>query len=296
MLCRFPLVVRIFSVLIAGFLVASPAAAQNRGTLFKASADGNAMYLYGTIHASNPDYYPTDPVLMQAIEQAPALYTESVDTPGMFHAVAETFSLFGEPTYKALSADSKKRLAIQLNRANISKTLGFRLQSVVMLEAVAKAACPEAKQSQVNVDEHLVSLAQRHGVLVKGLEDAELTRRLVDNMSLAVKVSLVESWLDRLEKPDFCERQNLMRQGWLSADPDYLDATDKLMQADLSLAGRYTYENLVRGRDARMAEKLFAMLPRQDKIVVIVDATHLAGKGSIVELLRAKGVTVEKLY
>jgi uncharacterized protein YbaP (TraB family) len=165
-----------------------------------------------------------------------------------------------------------------------------------MLEAVAKAACPEAKQSQVNVDEHLVSLAQRHGVLVKGLEDAELTRRLVDNMSLAVKVSLVESWLDRLEKPDFCERQNLMRQGWLSADPDYLDATDKLMQADLSLAGRYTYENLVRGRDARMAEKLFAMLPRQDKIVVIVDATHLAGKGSIVELLRAKGVTVEKLY
>jgi uncharacterized protein YbaP (TraB family) len=164
------------------------------------------------------------------------------------------------------------------------------------LEAVVKAACPEAKQSQVNMDEHLVSLAQRHGVLVKGLEDAELTRRLVDNMPLAVKVSLVESWLDRLEKPDFCERQDLMRQGWLSAAPEYLDATEKQMQEDSSLAGRYTYEKLVRGRDARMADRLFALLPRQDKIVVIVDATHLAGKGSIVDLLRAKGVTVDRLY
>jgi uncharacterized protein YbaP (TraB family) len=289
-------VLRLGAAVCAALLAFSPACAQNRGTLFKATADGNTMYLFGTMHLTNPDHYPTEPVLMSAIEHAPALYVETIDQPGFAHLVFSVFSLFQEPTYKALSPDFRQRLSKQLKRARMSEGLAVRTHPLGLAAALGDNICPEAKRSNLSVDEHLADVARRHGVHVDGLEDSRTSMDLLSEMPAQARVSLIESTIIDLEKPDACETTNAERQGWATADPSHFEKLDREMRADTSTFGNYQYQVLVRDRDARMAAKLLALLPKQDKIVVAIGAAHLTGAGSVIDTLRSKGVTVERLY
>lgn len=293
---HFTVALRLCWALLAVMLAIAPASAQNRGTFFKATANGNTMYLFGTMHLTNPDHYPTDPVLMQAIEQASVMYVENVDRPSTMRMALTALSLFPEPTYKALSPEIRRRLSAQLTRLNVSEGLAVRTHPFVLVALLQNKACPEAKHSDVVVDDYLANRARSNRVPVEGFEDAEFSMDMFNRMSLEARVSAIETALPDLEKPDFCVQEDALRQAWLNADPANLDEEERKMLADTSVFGRYLYQVLVRGRDARMADKLLGLLPQQDRIMVAVGAAHLTGNGSVIDILRSKGVSVERLY
>ena len=65
---------RIIVVFFSCFLsLALPASALQRGALFKVTAAGHSMLLFGTMHVGLPEFYPLEPRLAQAIANASTL-------------------------------------------------------------------------------------------------------------------------------------------------------------------------------------------------------------------------------
>ena len=62
------------------------------------------------------------------------------------------------------------------------------------------------------------------------------------------------------------------------------------------MSGKFMREVLLDGRNGALAEKLAALLKREDKTVAAIGLLHLLGKRGVPALLQAKGYRVERVY
>ena len=276
--------------------LAAPEPARNRGALFKASAHGHTMYLFGTMHVRNPAYYPTEPRLLEAIRQAPALYVELAEEPGLMGSAMAVFSLFQNPIYKALPPAERERLGRMLKRLKVPESIGLRTSPHSLVFLLGSQSCPDPARTAITVDRYLADYARSYKVPVLGVEDPKVSLALLNSVPDDVGLDTVVQGLNELEKPGFCAEEKASIDGWLNADPNHFAGNQQKMESDTTLSGRYLYEQLLRGRDKPMAETLAAALARQDRVVAAIGAAHLFGKGSVVDLLRARGVSVEQIY
>ena len=64
-----------------------------RGALWRISDGARSLYLFGTIHVGQPDFYPLEPRIMEALQAAPALALEL--DPGRQGAMQEAVQRHG---------------------------------------------------------------------------------------------------------------------------------------------------------------------------------------------------------
>jgi uncharacterized protein YbaP (TraB family) len=72
--------------------------------------------------------------------------------------------------------------------------------------------------------------------------------------------------------------------------------TGARIAADTSLSGRFAREVLLDGRNGALAGKLGQLLADEENTVAAIGVLHLLGKNSVPELLRARGIEVERVY
>lgn len=279
------------AALLLALAASAPALAQHRGSLYQASANGHTMLLFGTAHLTDPAAMPTDPVLIEAIKTASTLYVESDAAPSIWKLAY----LFKEPTYARLPPATRQRLAAQLQRAGIPEGLALRL-SPLALAAYLEAKLCMGRVDQDTVDLRLAALARSRQVPVIQLERPNDTMDLVNGMPAEAKLDLIEQAVAKAEAPGYCADVHAALRNWLDGDVDKLDAEVRQSRDDASPSARFVYATLLRKRDAGMAPKIADALARQDKAVVAIGASHLSGEGSVVDLLRARGIAVERLY
>ena len=89
-------------------------------------------------------------------------------------------------------------------------------------------------------------------------------------------------------KPSFEKMLNAWRSGDLS-DIEYLMTTE-MQQTDPS-----TYDVMFTQRNRDWIPKLEALFGNQEKELVLVGAAHLAGKNSVLDLLKLRGYTVKQV-
>jgi uncharacterized protein YbaP (TraB family) len=75
-----------------------------------------------------------------------------------------------------------------------------------------------------------------------------------------------------------------------------LEAMAQRIVSDPSVSGKFTREVLIDGRNAGLADKIAALLKDQDKAVAAIGVLHLLGPRSVPELLRGRGLKVERMY
>jgi uncharacterized protein YbaP (TraB family) len=85
-------------------------------------------------------------------------------------------------------------------------------------------------------------------------------------------------------------------KAWSSADRKGLDAINTELENDTSWGAKFTREVLNDQRNGPMADKLVALLAAENKTVAAIGALHLLGQKGVPELLRARGLTVERIY
>jgi uncharacterized protein YbaP (TraB family) len=83
---------------------------------------------------------------------------------------------------------------------------------------------------------------------------------------------------------------------WRTADRPALDALADKVANDATLFGRFTQRVLLDGRNGALADKLLQLLARENNTVAAIGVLHLLGKQSVPALMRARGVTVERVY
>lgn len=278
-----------------------PAWGADRGALFKVTGSGHTMYLFGTMHAGLPEFYPLEPRIAGAVAHASTLALEidpaqaAADMP----AAMQQHGMFapGSAGYKAIAPEFKVRLDRVLAKANIAPSAAAPLKPWLLATALAMHEFSAlGYRADLGADFKLAEAARGAGVKVVGLESAGAQLALFDRLSEAEQWRVLEESVDMIESGR--QRAELIElvNAWSKADKAALDAISLRAENDTSVFGRFVQQVMLEGRNGPLADKLAALLAREDHSVAAIGVLHLLGKHGVPALLRARGVTVERVY
>ena len=290
----------IIVVFLSLFLMACQALAAERGALFKVSGQAHTLYLYGTIHAGKPDYYPLEPRIGKALAGASTLALE-VDAGGDPAAVQAAFSrhgLFpaGRAAYAGLPAERRQRLQAALKTqgvdpAAVGQMKPWMLVMMLALVDVAKLGYDPA----LGVDLHLAGLA-RGKTRISELESVQYQAALLDRMPIETQWTLLEETLEHMASGRQLREARALFAAYEQADRTALEGIAERIENDDSVSGKFMREVMLAERNGPMADKAAALLARENNAVVAIGLMHLLGKEGVPELLRKRGLQVERVY
>ena len=295
---RRPIIVVFFSL----FLMACQAFAAERGALFKVSNGANALYLYGTIHAGRSDYYPLEPRIREAMAAAPTLALE-VDMNGDQAAIAAAMmkhGMFpaGTQGLGGLPAERRARIEAELRKQGIEPAMVAQLKPWMLVATLAVVEGMNlGYDPKLGVDAHLAELARASGkTRVTELESMEFQAALFARMPVEEQWKMLEESLDDMASGRQERETRELFAAYEGADQAALDKIAKRMEEDNTVSGKFMREVLMVERNGPMADKVVSLLGREQNAVVAVGLLHLVGKDGVPELLRKRGVKVERVY
>ena len=292
----------ILSVLSALWLLlfALAAHAAERGALFRAEANGHTMYLFGTIHVGAPEFFPLDPGIERAVAKASVLALEidgEKDKQAMLRAMQEYGMVApGSDVYGPLSPDARARLLKVLQRVRMDESaLMFKPWMVSTLLAVAEFG-RYGYRPELSVDGYLARLARRHKVKIEELESVGAQLALFDRLGIEAQREMLVETVEAVESGKQQEEVRAMTRAWEQSDDAGLDELLVKLESEKTATARFFREVLLNERNVGMADRLAALLAREKSTVAAVGVLHLLGKRGVPELMRAKGIKVERVY
>ncbi|WP_229256273.1 TraB/GumN family protein [Duganella lactea] len=278
---------------------AEQGAAPNRGALFKVQQNGQTLYLFGTIHVGAKDFYPLEPRLAGLLRQAPVLALE-IDPLGDPQKLARAVQQHGLSAQGsgALAPAWRQRLERLLKQYNIApqSVASMKPWLLATMLTVSEFAA-QGYDASLAVDAHLSKQAHAAGQKVVELESAESQMALFDQkMTPAEQLTFLEEAISGIEDKEQASQAREIAQAWRSADVKALDALALKAEQDASFSGRFVQKVLLEGRNPALADGLVALMARENNSVAAIGVLHLVGKTSVTELLRERGLTVERIY
>lgn len=292
---------QIIVVFLSVFWLALPSAfGADRGALFKVAGHGHTMYLFGTMHVGQPGFYPLEPRIAAAVAGAStlALEIDPAEDPSTMALALQAYGMAapGAPA-EAMSPAFRERLRRTLERSGIdsSAVAQFRPWLVATVLAMAEYAA-QGYRTDLSVDAHLAQLARNSKVPVLALESPASQMSLFNRLSEKEQLQFLEESIDLIESGRQKAEVREIVEAWRTADRRAFEAIAARTAADTSLSGRFVKTVLLDERNVVIADKLLALLRRDDRSVAAIGVLHLIGSNSVPALLSARGVTVERIY
>lgn len=282
--------------------LATPAAAvPNRGALFKVGDGRHTLYLFGTIHVGSPDFYPLEPRVMAVLDRAGTLALEidpNGDQAGVQKAMlAHGVYHGGGPAINDIRPEFRPRLErlfkqFGISPASVAPMKPWLLASVLEVSDFATLGY----QSDMAVDSWLSQQAHARNIPVLELESVEKQMALFDRMTLAEQCRFLEDGIVAIEDKDQADDAREIARAWRDADKAALDALARKAAEDDTFSGRFVQKVLLGERNPALAKNIAALLARENNSLAAIGVLHLVGTGSVPELLRKRGLTVERVY
>lgn len=295
---RRPIIVVFLSLLM---LALAPAWGAERGALFKISDSSHTMYLFGTMHVGLPEFYPLEPRIAQAVQNASvlALEVDLLQDPAKLGAAMQTHAVLapGKPGFQDRSPAFRKRVEKALKKANIDPAQVARFKPWLVATTLTLAGyASEGYQAELAVDIKLGQMARAGKVPVIELESISAQFAMFDRLGVEEQWKFLEESIDMMENGKQRAEMRQIVDAWASADKAALDAVAAKVEGDTSVSGKFMQKVLLEERNGPLADKLAALLAKQDKSVAAIGVLHLVGKNSVPALLGAKGLAVERVY
>ncbi len=292
---------RIIVVFLSFFCLTLPSAwGADRGALFKVVGDGHTMYLFGTMHVGQPEFYPLEPRIVAAIEGASKLALE-IDPEDDPVGVEEARKKYGLYPNGANSEDMtpvlRERTRQALVRAGIAPDgmNHVRPWLVATVLAIAEYSA-QGYRTDLAVETHLIRLAKARKVPVVALESAATQLSLFGRLSEAEQLRFLEESITLIESGRQRAEVRQIVEAWRTADRRTLDEIAARAAADTTLSGKFVKTVLLDERNIVMADKLAALLKQENNTVAAIGVLHLIGSNSVPSLLSARGLSVERVY
>lgn len=295
---RRPIIVLFLSLLMLGLPSAWGA---ERGALFKVSGSGHTMYLFGTMHVGLPEFYPLEPRIATAVRNASALALEVdlLQDPARLGAAMQAHAMLapGKPGFQDRSPAFRQRVEQALKKARIDPAAVARFKPWLVATTLTLAGyASEGYQAELAVDLKLGQMARASKVPVIELESIGAQFAMFDRLGVEEQWKFLEESVDMMESGKQRAEMRQIVDAWGSADKAGLDAVAAKVEGDTSVSGTFMQKVLLDERNGPLAEKLAALLAKQDKSVAAIGVLHLVGKNSVPALLGAKGLMVERVY
>ncbi|MGH8854404.1 MAG: TraB/GumN family protein, partial [Telluria sp.] len=206
----------------------------------------------------------------------------------------------GSPGIAGLAPERRARIETALARrgipaADIARLKPWMLVTVLAVDDAVKLGYYPAH----GVDSHLARLARENTsrkTRIAELETMEYQAALLNRLPDEAQWRLLEETLEHMDSGRQQRETRELFEAYDRADQAALEAIAARMDSDDSLSGKYLRELLLDERNGPMADKIAALLAREHNAVVAVGLLHLVGKRGVPELLRRRGIKVERVY
>jgi uncharacterized protein YbaP (TraB family) len=269
--------------------------AASRSFLWKATGPGGVVYLAGSVHVLGPDAYPLDPAFQQAFESAGTL-VEELDMAEMLDPASQMSMLTRGMLPAGQTLDT---ILTPPTLAEVKATLGemdIPVAPLMQFKPWMLAVTLQSMQWQkagldpdLGLDKHFYDLARARQMPVRGLETLDFQISRFDGMSPELQDRLLSETLKELEttKASFLE----MAKAWKTGDAN---AMERLVLTDLRSEPEM-YQRLLVERNRTWLPKIEALFSNAQPAFVVVGAAHLIGSDGLLQMLRARGYTIEQL-
>jgi uncharacterized protein len=270
------------------------AGAQEKSLLWQVSRDDKTIFLLGSIHYLRQENYPLNPAILNALDASKRLVLEidlnSTSAESAQRATLEK-AIYRDGTSLAqnVSAETYQLAARRASELGLDmRTLNPMKPWFAALTLVAIKLQRMGLEPKFGVDRHLAERAKNSGKPTSGLETMELQLGLFDQLSNKEQELMLREMVAEVERLD--RDINEIVQSWLKGDGDQLTA--------LLLAGMQEYPELYQKilveRNRRWSAEIEKLVRQGSGAMVVVGAAHLVGRDSVVEMLKAKGYSVEQ--
>ena len=278
----------------------APAAVKRHGVLYKVSRDGQAAYLFGTIHVGAASFYPLAPEVSQALGVSTELVLE-LDTraePAFARAVLAhgTYGKGGHirdfvaPATLARLTSALHAQGITL--ASVSHLKPWLIANILMGLELQRSGF-ERTQGNESI---LLAHADAHGTSVTELESADYQLALFDTLSAAqAERYLVES-LAQLSDGSSLRKARATIAAWMSGDAAAMDALVPDAAGGDSVMAEFTRRVLLGQRNPEMAARIELIMRGGKTAFVGVGLLHLLGAEGVPRLLSQRGYQVERVF
>jgi uncharacterized protein YbaP (TraB family) len=287
---------------LAALLVSSPATlaantasavAEAQHTLWSIKGKTNTVYLLGSVHFLSPAERLPD-VMDDAYRDAERLVMEidmdDLDPLATQQTVIELGLLPEGATLESeIGADAYKKVAAYANELGMDAATLNRFRpwlaamTLVQLQLRQLGLDPNS-----GVEQKLTARASADGKEIQGLETMRQQLSMLANLSAKQQREFLLYSVEDTERA--AKEIDDLITAWRSGDIKSLAA---LLQEGFD---RYPdiYGPLTVDRNRKWIQNIEQLLKEHDDYLIVVGALHLVGKGSVVELLQAKGYSVRQ--
>ena len=288
----------LFFFAVGSAVAAEQGAAPNHGALFKVQQEGRTLYLFGTIHVGAKDFYPLEPRLARLLKNAPVLALEIdplADQQKLTRAVQQ-YGISAKGT-SGLTPEWRQRLNRLLKQYNIAPETVATMKPWLLASVLTVSEfSAQGYDASLAVDAHLSKQAHDAGQKVVELESPESQMALFDKMTAADQLVFLQEAIAGIEDKEQADQAREIAEAWRHADVKALDALALKAEQDDTFSGRFVQKVLLEGRNPALADGMVKLMAKENNSVVAIGVLHLVGKTSVPELLRKRGLTVERIY
>ena len=259
------------------------------------SAAGGRVYLCGTIHILRESDYPLAPAYEAAYADAQKLVFElppELQNGGDMNARMQKIAALPKgTTLESIVGGEMSAAVFEMGRAAspipVSVT-GFQPWYIALMIAAIEYGELGA-QPDKGVDNYFEARAARDQKPGEGLETVEFQIGLFSKLSAAQQKELLQQTLDEVKTmgADFEKMIKAWKEG------------DLLVLHEMLFREAEQYPDLMDlfliNRNKAWLERLDGFLKNGERVMVLVGAGHLTGKQGLIELLKARGHTVERV-
>lgn len=269
--------------------------AAERSFIWKVSSRQGMVYLGGSVHLLTPDYYPLPPAFLTAFA-ASELLVEELDMAEMLSAQSQMQMLSsgmlpaGQTLDRVVSAGTFQAASKKL--VDLGMPPGPMQQFKPWLLALTLQALEWQKagfNADLGVDKYLYDLAKKENKPVRGLETLAFQISRFDGLSAELQDRMLAQTLRELEstKKSFSR----IADAWKAGDAR---AIEQIVLQDLK-SEPAMYERMLVERNRLWLPHIEAFLAGGRPVFIVVGAAHLVGKDGLLQMLTAKGFTVEQM-
>lgn len=266
--------------------------------LWKVSDADNAVYLLGSFHLLKPEDYPLSKDIDAAFDDAKAVVFEvepaslgAPDTAEKFRQAAGYAD--GRTLSQVLPKAARDRLEklLAVSGGSVAQVEQVEPWAVNLSLILGMTQAMGFRQEQ-GLDANLMQRAAAAQKPVSGLETVDDQIQALDSMPMDEQVSSLDELL--LDPQETLGEMLEMHDWWKRGD---IKSLDQKLRVDMQQKTPVSYRIINVERNDRWIPKIEQRLaePGTDNTLVVVGAMHLLGKDGVVDKLRAKGYTVERI-
>lgn len=277
-----------------GLALASATAALAAPPFWAVKDQDSTIYLFGTMHILTPDAEWRTPAFDKAMASAQVVWFEADvegDPQGLMRMMVQHGVDLETPLAAKVPAETMTALRAVLKNQPLFGSMVESMQPwaagmiVQVMPMIGNGFDPKA-----GADSVLGRDAARDGKTVRYFETAEEQLMFFATMSMPAQIEFLQDSVEGAGKDD--DQAQAMQQAWIDGD---VDKFGPMIVGEMRKTRPELYDALIRRRNAAWVATLEKEMAGSGIQMVNVGALHMLGDDGLVEQLKARGFTVERL-